>query len=80
MDKKIFLPDAEQTRQLIENAWNDFCRKAKEAGYNIDEKSAGGFIYDGFVAGYSYGYNDMLNVIRDQFRMMDVEREVFNDN
>lgn len=78
MDKKIFLPNAEQTAQMIENAWQDFRKKAKEAGFEIHDDTANGFLKDTFAASYAYGYNDMLNLIRDQFRMMDLENEAFN--
>ena len=66
MESKIFLPDGKQTAKLIENAWNDFMDKAREAGYEFDNETVNCFLKDFFVAGYSYGYSDMLNLIRDQ--------------
>lgn len=66
MEKKIFLPDGKQTAKLIENAWNDFMDRAREAGHVFDNDTLNLFLKDIFVAGYSYGYSDMLNLIRDQ--------------
>lgn len=66
MEKKIFLPNDEQTAKLIENAWNDFLGKARVAGLDFDNETINCMFKELFVAGYAYGSSDMLALIRDQ--------------
>ena len=73
MDKKIFLPSDEQSAQLMENAWEEFCVQAKEAGYDIGSSMVMKFIKDFFMAGYCYGHNDCLTIIRGQLEVIDME-------
>ena len=63
---KIFLPNDEQAGQLIDLAWKDFYEKAEAAGYGIVHDGVRKIMKDFFVSGYTYGYNDVLNIIRDQ--------------
>lgn len=63
---KIFLPNDEQAGQLIDVAWKDFYEKASAAGLGIDDSGVRCIVRDFFVSGYTYGYNDVLNIIRDQ--------------
>lgn len=70
MSKMLFLPNAEQASKMIEDAWLDFRRQAKENGLAVEDDTINGLLKDIFAAGYSYGYNDMLGIIRDQ---MDAE-------
>lgn len=63
---KIFLPNDEQAGQLIDVAWKDFYEKASAAGLGIDDSGVRCIVRDYFVSGYTYGYNDVLNIIRDQ--------------
>lgn len=66
MEKFIFMPNDEEFKQLFENAWQNFCKQGNEAGYNLNDDTAGGFIKEMFISGYCFGYNDTLNIIRDQ--------------
>lgn len=75
MEKTIYLPNADEVGKMIEDAWQDFRKKAGEAGYDIVEEMADGWVKDAFAAGYSYGHNDTLVIIRDQ---LNVENEIKN--
>lgn len=63
MEHKIFMPSDEETRQLMENAWQDFCKEAGTAGMNVEAIS---LMHDIFLWGYCAGHNDTLTIIRDQ--------------
>ena len=71
----IYLPSNEQTAKMMENAWQEFLGQVREAGYNISEDSADGWIRDTFIGGYSYGWNDGYGVIRGQLEAMNLEHE-----
>ena len=71
MDKKIYLPNDEQSSQLIENAWQDFSKQAKEAGILLPD-----LLKDVFVAGYSFGHNDCLSIISGQLKAMEVVKSL----
>lgn len=71
MDKKIYLPNDEQSSQLIENAWQDFSKQAEEAGFPLPD-----LLKDVFVAGYSFGHNDCLSIISGQFKAMEVVKSL----
>ena len=75
MTQKIFLPNDEQTAQLIDGAWQDFCKRAMEAGFGSDVILN---FKDFFVAGYCYGSGDMLNTIRDQLNAEYIANETMN--
>jgi hypothetical protein len=75
MEQTIFLPTGEDMSKLIRNALNAFCEQAKKAGYNLNDEMEGGWLHDGFVAGYCAGWNDMLGIIRDQ---LNVDKDVKN--
>lgn len=73
--KAIFTPSAEQMGTMIENAWQEFLNKAREAGYDIREYPACGWLKDVFAGGYTYGYNDGYGIIRGQLEAMNMEHE-----
>lgn len=68
MPKKIYLPNAEESARLIENAWQDFAQKLKERNANTNDEVLE-FVHDMFAAGYAYGWSDCLNIIRGQMEM-----------
>lgn len=73
---KIFLPSDEQAGQLIDVAWKDFYEKASAAGLGIDDSGVRCIVRDFFVSGYTYGYNDVLNIIRDQMAAEELAKSV----
>lgn len=75
MIQTIYLPTADDSAQLIQNAWDSFCENARKAGYDLNDDTAGGWLKDGFAAGYCAGWNDIFGIIKDQ---MGVEKEVTN--
>ena len=78
MDKKIFLPDAEMSAKLIEDAWQAFKKQAAEGGLDFDTNpQVASFAKDMFVSGYCYGHNDCLEIIRGQLQAMDLANELF---
>ena len=79
MEKKIFLPNPEQAGAMIEYAWNNFCAFAREHGLMIDDKFADGLLKDCFAAGYSYGSNDMLGIVRDQLNAEQEANNIINN-
>lgn len=66
---KIFLPNDKGLAMLMDKAWKEFCTEAQKAGYNINDKTAEGFLKDSFIGGYCYGYNDIMAIIRDQIEV-----------
>lgn len=81
MDKKIFLPDAEMSAKLIEDAWQAFKKQAAEGGLDFDTNpQAASFAKDMFVSGYCYGHNDCLEIIRGQLQAMDIVDDMFKPN
>lgn len=76
---KIFLPNDEQAGQLIDVAWKDFYEKASAAGLGIDDSGVRCIVRDFFVSGYTYGYNDVLNIIRDQMAAEELAKGVQED-
>lgn len=68
METNIYLPNDEQSSQLIENAWQDFSRQAKDAGFPLPD-----LFKDVFVAGYSFGHNDCLSIIAGQLEVLELE-------
>ena len=68
----IFIPNAEQSAQMVENAWLDFAQQAQKAGHCFDKESAE-VLKDIFVAGYAFGYNDGFGIIRDQLDVMSLK-------
>lgn len=78
MDKKIFLPDAEQMGKFIENSWQTFKKQAAESGFVLDSNpNTEAFAKDMFVSGYCYGYNDCLEIVRGQLQAMDLVNDLF---
>lgn len=73
---KIFLPSDEQAGQLIDVAWKDFYEKASAAGLGIVNNGVRNIVRDFFVSGYTYGYNDVLNIIRDQMAAEELAKGV----
>lgn len=65
-EKKIYLPDAETAGKLIENAWQEFCDQMKENDMDFTGIKVEELLHDVFVAGYAFGHNDCLAIIRDQ--------------
>ena len=80
MEMTIILPDAEQARRMIDDAWNDFYAKACENGYGIDNDIVRKAVMEFFYSGYCHGYNDMLGIVRGQFDAMELEDDVFGDD
>jgi len=76
---KIFLPNDEQAGQLIDVAWKDFYEKAEAAGLGIIDNGVRNIVRDFFVSGYTYGYNDVLNIIRDQMAAEELAKGVQED-
>lgn len=76
---KIFLPSDEQAGQLIDVAWKDFYEKASAAGLGIAHDGVRSIMRDFFVSGYTYGYNDVLNIIRDQMAAEELAKSVQED-
>ena len=76
---KIFLPNDEQAGQLIDVAWKDFYEKASAAGLGIVNNGVRNIVRDFFVSGYTYGYNDVLNIIRDQMAAEELAKGVQED-
>lgn len=79
MEREIFLPDAETARKLIDNAWQEFCQQMKESGMDFVGTKVESLIQDVFVAGYAYGHNDCLTIIRDQLNMDNWIRVALNN-
>lgn len=68
MARSIYLPDAEQSKSMMEDAWHEFLKTAADAGY----ESLGcndGWYKDLFMAGYCYGHNDCLGIIGGQIEL-----------
>lgn len=76
---KIFLPSDEQAGQLIDVAWKDFYEKASAAGLGIIDNGVRNIVRDFFVSGYTYGYNDVLKIIRDQMAAEELAKSVQED-
>lgn len=64
MDKTIYMPDDEQGKQMMRDAWAAFKKKAEENGFKLGDGAM-----ELFIVGYCYGNNDCLFVIRDQIAM-----------
>lgn len=80
MEMTIILPDAEQARRMIDDAWNDFYAKACENGYGIDNNIVRKAVMEFFYSGYCHGYNDLLGIVRGQFDAMELEDDVFSED
>ena len=52
MDQTIFLPSADETRQLMEHAWQEFQQQAGTQGISPDTLS---LMHDIFIWGYCMG-------------------------
>lgn len=79
-DKKIiFLPDTESAAKLIEQSWQAFKKEAEENGLAISGADTEAFIKDLFVAGYAYGHNDCLNIIRGQMEVEEILSNSFGN-
>lgn len=75
MSKKIiYLPNNEQAAQLMENAWQDFTVQMKKNGMNFEGTKVAELLKDMFMAGYSYGHNDCLTIIRSQMEVDDLAK------
>lgn len=72
--KVIYLPNSEQAAQLMENAWQDFTVQMKENGMNFEGTKVAELLKDMFMAGYSYGHNDCLTIIRSQMEVDDLAK------
>lgn len=75
--KEICLPNEEQAKALIMQAWEDFKEDARKADMHIEDDMMDGFIISCFVAGYCYGHNDTLDIIRDQMNVDNVLYNIF---
>lgn len=75
MSKKIiYLPNNEQAAQLMENAWQDFTVQMTKNGMNFEGTKVAELLKDMFMAGYSYGHNDCLTIIRSQMEVDDLAK------
>lgn len=75
MSKKIiYLPNNEQAAQLMENAWQDFTVQMKKNGMYFEGTKVAELLKDMFMAGYSYGHNDCLTIIRSQMEVDDLAK------
>ena len=72
MNQTIFLPSDDETRQLMEHAWQEFQQQAGTAGMTADTLS---LMHDIFIWGYCAGHNDTLLLIRDQMAVSDLAAE-----
>lgn len=61
-------------KSMLEEAWTHFYEKAKSKGLGLPAE-AKAMVQDFFMAGYCYGYNDLLCTIKQQ---LDAE-EAAND-
>lgn len=77
-NKTIFLPNAESLGQMIEKSWQQCKKQAEEAGLPLTNPDLEAFAKDMFVAGYTFGYNDNLGVIRGQLEVMELAGNMFN--
>ncbi len=67
MKQTIFLPNAEESTQLIKNAWKQFLQQAKkQAGWTQEEVQKEFPANEAFIAGYCFGYNDGMGIVKDQ--------------
>ena len=73
------MPDREQTVRLIESAWRNFCCISEKAGLKVDDDSMNGLIKDVFLAGYSFGHKDTLNIIRGQLEAEYIVNKIMDD-
>ena len=65
---------------MIDVSWKDFYEKASAAGLDIvHDVVRRQMLRDFFVSGYTYGYNDMLNIIRDQMAAEELAMSVQED-
>ncbi len=74
----IFLPNAESLGQMIEKSWQQCKEQAAKAGLPLTNPTLEAFAKDMFVAGYTFGYNDNLGVIRGQLDAMELAGSIFN--
>lgn len=79
MDKKIFLPDNQTLAKMIEDSWQKCKEQAAKAGLELTNPDLEAFAKDMFVAGYTYGYNDNLGVIRGQLEAMNMIGDIFGN-
>ncbi len=83
MDKKngtvIYLPNEEESKQMIENALADFQKKAEEHGWRVfEDEASAALAKDIFVSGYSYGYNDGFGIIKGQLDAINLSKRLGN--
>ena len=79
MDKKIFLPDNQTLAKMIEDSWQKCKEQAAKAGLEHTNPDLEAFAKDMFVAGYTYGYNDNLGVIRGQLEAINMIGDIFGN-
>lgn len=75
-ERKIFLPNDEQAGQLIESSWRDFYERLLSAGFGIDKDNARRLAHDLFVAGYTFGWNNGIGIIRGQIEAEELAKGV----
>jgi len=63
----IFIPNSGEARILLENAWEDFCQKITASGTPLSNLPP--LAKDMFMAGYSYGWNEIFTIIRGQLKI-----------
>ena len=78
-ESTIFLPSAEQHEQLIESSWRDFYERMQSAGFGIDKDNARRIARDFFVAGYTFGWNNGIGIIRGQIEAEELADGVQED-
>lgn len=75
-ESTIFLPSAEQQGQLIESSWSDFYERMQSVGFGIDKDNARRLAHDLFVAGYTFGWNNGIGIIRGQIEAEELAKGV----
>lgn len=75
--KEIFMPDNKALAQMIEDSWQQCKEQAAEGGLRLTNPDLEAFAKDMFVAGYCYGHNDCLGIIRGQLEAMSLIGDIF---
>lgn len=77
MSKTIYLPSAEESGKMIEDSWKEFNEEVVNSEGSVlavilQNEKVRELAKDMFAAGYAYGNNDILSIIRGQLEAMDI--------
>lgn len=73
----IYLPSAEESKQMIDNALADFQKQAEEHGWHLfDNEESTALAKDIFASGYAYGYNDGYGIIKGQLDAINLSKKM----